>query len=60
MGPWQVLLVLVWVDMKIMLMKLKTPEMEPHNQMQFNVIPNTLNGFKYSYLTLKILFNIIH
>ena len=29
-----------------------------HNQMQFNVIPKIVNGFKYFYLI--ILFNIIH
>ena len=38
----------------------QTLRQEPHHQMQFNVIPRTLNGFKYCYLTLTILFNIIH
>ena len=28
--------------------------------MQFNVISKTINGFKYSLLTLIIIFNIIH
>ena len=30
------------------------------HQMEFNVISKTINGFKDSYLTLIILFNIIH
>ena len=38
----------------------QTPKLEHHQQMQFNVIPRTLNGFKYCYQTLIILVNIIH
>ena len=37
-----------------------TVRLESHHQMQFDIIAWTLNGFKYSYLTLIILFNIIH
>ena len=36
------------------------PRLEPHDQMQFNVTPGTLNSFMYCYLTLIILFSIIH
>ena len=39
---------------------LKTARQESHHQMQSNDIPTTLNDFKYCYLTLIILFNIIH
>ena len=38
----------------------QTPRLEPHHQMQFTVISKTINGFKYYYQTLIILFNIIH
>ena len=38
----------------------QTSRMEPQHQMQFKVIPRTLNGFKYCYLTLITLVNIIH
>ena len=38
----------------------QTPRLEPHHQMQFSVIPRILNGFKTCYLTLIILFKIIH
>ena len=34
----------------------KTPRLEPNHQMQFNVIPRTVNSFKYCYLPLIILF----
>ena len=37
----------------------QTARQESHHQMQYNVIPRTLNGFKYFYLTEIILFNII-
>ena len=37
----------------------QTVRLEPHHQMHFNVILRTLNGFKYCYLTLIILFSII-
>ena len=36
----------------------ETPELQPHHQMQFNVISRSLNSFKYCYLALIILFNI--
>ena len=36
----------------------RTHGLESHYQMQFNVITKTLNGFKYCYQTLIILFNI--
>ena len=38
----------------------QTLGLEPQYQKQFSVISRTLNGFKYSYLSLIILFNIIH
>ena len=38
----------------------KTLRLEPHHQMQFNAISRKLNSFKYCYLTLIILFYIIH
>ena len=34
--------------------------LEPQHQMEFNVVPRTLNNFKYCFLILIILFNIIH
>ena len=38
----------------------QTPRQEPRYQIQLNVIPRTLNGFKYCNLTLIILFDINH
>ena len=38
----------------------QTPRLEPHHKMHFSVIPRPLYGFKYCYLTLIILLNIIH
>ena len=37
----------------------QTPKLDLHYQIQFNVMLRTLNCFKYCYLTLTILFNII-
>ena len=47
------------MDLEVMVMKgyskfPKYPGMEHHPQMQFNVMPRTLNAFKYFYLTLII------
>ena len=33
-----------------------SPRLVPHHQIKFNVIPRTLNSFKYFYLTVIILF----
>ena len=38
----------------------KAPWLDPHHQMQFNVIPKTLNDFKNYFPTLIILLNIIY
>ena len=38
----------------------QTPTLELYHQLLFNVILKTVNGFKYSYLTLIIPFTIIH
>ena len=53
----------VIVDMGVMVMKEystlpRLPELESHHHMQFNLLSRTLNRFKYSYLTLIILFKI--
>ena len=38
----------------------QTQRLMPHHQMQFNLITMTLNGFRYYYLTLIILFDNNH
>ena len=48
------------VDLGVIAMKSysrfpKTPELDPHYSMRLNVMPWTLNGFTYCYLTLIIL-----
>ena len=38
----------------------QTLSLEPHHQVHFSVISRTLNGYKYCYLSLTILLDIIH
>ena len=49
MGPQQIIPIWVWEVLEVMAMKkysifLKTPELAPHHQIQFSVIPRTLVG----------------
>ena len=45
---------------EVILHILQAPRLKLYHQMQFNAIPRTLKNFKYCYLTLIILFNIIY